>query len=114
MTGWQPRQVASTLVTPLAHEAVIASASLDWGQRYPGPPPEPNAPARTLRATSYDLVVSADGRDWRVVAGVRGRGSGKRDVLAFPLVLARYVGVRITAAIEDTPPVLEELTVPAA
>jgi hypothetical protein len=66
---------------------------------------------QTLRASSYDLVVSANGRDWTVVASVTGRTSGTHDVLSFPPVRARYVGIRITAATNNTPPILEELTV---
>jgi hypothetical protein len=74
--------------------------------------PPPPGPVQTLRASSYDLVVSANGRDWRVVASVVGRTSGTRDVLTFPPVRARYIGIRITAATNNTPPILEELTVP--
>ena len=115
-TGWQPQQIAASLDVPLAHEAAIGGATIDWGQQWPGPPGPnmhpPAGPVLTLRASSYDLVVSANGRDWTVVASVTGRTSGTRDVLAFPPVRARYVGIRITAATFDTPPILEELTVP--
>jgi trehalose/maltose hydrolase-like predicted phosphorylase len=115
-TGWQPQQITASLDVPLAREAVIDRAAVNWGQRWPGPPgpnmPPPPGPVQTLRASSYDLVVSANGRDWRVVASVVGRTSGTRDVLTFPPVRARYIGIRITAATNNTPPILEELTVP--
>jgi hypothetical protein len=115
-TGWQPARITASLDVPLAHEAAIGRAALVWGQQWPGPPGPnmhpPAGPVQTLRASSYDLVVSADGRSWSVVASVTGRTSGTRDVLTFPPVRARYVGIRITAATNDTPPVLEELTVP--
>jgi trehalose/maltose hydrolase-like predicted phosphorylase len=115
-TGWQPAQIAASLDVPLARQAAIGQATLRWGQQWPGPPGPnmhpPAGPVLTLRASSYDLVTSADGRNWTVVARVTGRTSGTRDVLTFPPVHARYVGIRITAATNGTPPVLEELTVP--
>jgi hypothetical protein len=116
-TGWQPQQIAASLNVPLARETVISHATLDWGQQWPGPPgpnvPPPPGPVLTLRASSYDLVVSANGRDWTVVASVTGRTSGTRDAFTFPPVRARYIGIRITAATNNTPPILAELTVPA-
>jgi hypothetical protein len=94
----------------------ITRVTVDWGQRWP-PAPAPNVapppgPARTLRATDYDLVVSRDGRNWTVLTQVRGRTSGTRDELRFAPVRARFVGLRITAATNQTPPVLTNLTVP--
>jgi trehalose/maltose hydrolase-like predicted phosphorylase len=117
-TGWQPEQITATVTVPLTHAAVISRATLDWGQQWP-PQPAPNVhppagPVKTLRASSYDLVASVNGRDWTVIASITGRTTGTRDVLTFPPVHARYVGVRITAATYNTPPVLEELTVPSA
>ena len=64
----------------------------------------------TLRASSYDLVASQDGKHWTVVARVRNRTAGTRDVLNFTPVHARYIGLRITSATHHTPPMLEELT----
>ncbi|MGN6177164.1 MAG: glycosyl hydrolase family 65 protein, partial [Streptosporangiaceae bacterium] len=117
-TGWQPQQVTASLTAPLAREAVISRATLDWGQQWPAQPAPnvhpPAGPVQTLRASSYDLVVSTNGRDWTVVATVTGQTSGTHDVLTFPPARARYIGVRITAATNDTPPILEELTVPSA
>ena len=71
------------------------------------PPP---GPVTTLRASSYDLVASQDGKHWTVVARVRNRTAGTRDVLNFTPVHALYVGLRITSATHHTPPMLEELT----
>ncbi|MBV9208731.1 MAG: hypothetical protein JO037_25740, partial [Actinobacteria bacterium] len=92
--------------------------TLDWGQQWPPPPapnvPPPPGPVKTLRASAYDLVVSVNGRDWTVAASVTGRTAGTRDLLTFAPVRARYVGVRITGATYNTPPILEELTVPSA
>lgn len=87
-----------------------------WGREWP-PQPAPNVhpppgPVKTLRATSYDLVVSVNGHDWTVAASVRGRVTGTRDVLTSAPVRARYVGLRISAASNGTPAILEELTVP--
>jgi hypothetical protein len=96
---------------------VIGSATLDWGQAWP-PQPAPNVhpppgPVQTLRASSYDLLVSTDGTNWTVVARVRGVTTGTHDALTFHPVRARYVRVQITAATGNVPPMLEELTVPS-
>ncbi|MBV9382522.1 MAG: discoidin domain-containing protein [Streptosporangiaceae bacterium] len=115
-TGWQPQQITSSLDVRLARDVSVSRATLLWGQEWPPPPAAnvhpPAGPVKTLRASSYDLVVSVTGRDWTVVASVTGRTTGTRDVLTFPPVRARYVGVRITAATYGTPPILEELAVP--
>jgi trehalose/maltose hydrolase-like predicted phosphorylase len=115
-TAWQPRQVAATLLVALARAAVIRSVALQWGEHYTSPQAGANGPAvaSTLRATSYDLLVSADGRTWTVVARVRGRTAGIHDVLAFPAVHARLVKLRILAATLNVPPMLAELRVPAS
>jgi trehalose/maltose hydrolase-like predicted phosphorylase len=117
-TDWQPRQITSSLTAPLAHGAVIRSATLDWGQAYP-PPPAPNVhpqpgPVKTLRASSYDLLVSTDGTSWTTAAQVSGHTHGTHDVLTFPPVHARYIRIQITAATYDTPPMLQEITVPGS
>jgi hypothetical protein len=117
-TDWQPRRITSSLTVPLAHIAVIRSATLDWGQAYP-PPPAPNVhpppgPVKTLRASSYDLLVSTNGTKWITAAQVRGVTTGTQDLLTFPPVRARYVRIQITAATHDTPPMLEEITVPGS
>jgi trehalose/maltose hydrolase-like predicted phosphorylase len=115
-TDWQPQQITARLTVPLAHPAVIRSATLDWGQAYP-PPPAPNVhpppgPVKTLRASSYNLLVSTNGTSWTTVARVRGVTTGTRDVLTFPAARARYVRIQITAATHHTPPMLEEITLP--
>ena len=107
---------ASTVT--LAHRTVIRTATLDWGRQWP-PPPAPNvhpppgpvndAPRLLLRPGGFP-----DGKHWTVVARVRNRTAGTRDALNFTPVRARYVGLRITAATHHTPPMLEELTCPAA
>ena len=113
-TDWQPRQITSSLTVRLARRTVIWTATLEWGLQWP-PPPAPNVhpppgPVTTLRASSYDLVASQDGRHWTVVARGRNRTAGTRDVLNFTPVHARYVGLRITSATHHTPPMLDELT----
>jgi trehalose/maltose hydrolase-like predicted phosphorylase len=116
-TDWQPTQVRATIDVPLTRPAVIGSATVLWGQQWPGQPAPnvhpPAGPVKTLRASSYQLVVSDDGQNWTAVASVTGRTSGTRDTLSFAPVHARYVGIRISAATYDTPPMLAELTVPA-
>ena len=113
-TDWQPRQITSSLTVRLARRTIIRTATLEWGRQWP-PPPAPNGhpppgPVTTLRASSYDLMASRDGKHWMVIAQVRNRNSGTRDVLNFTTVYARYIGLRITSATHYTPPMLEELT----
>jgi trehalose/maltose hydrolase-like predicted phosphorylase len=116
-TDWQPQQTTATLTVPLAHQAVIRSATLLWGQQYPGPPAPnvhpPTGPVETLRASDYQLEVSANGRDWTVVASVTGRTSGTRDMLTFAAENASFVRLKISAATYSTPPMLEEITIPS-
>jgi trehalose/maltose hydrolase-like predicted phosphorylase len=115
-TDWQPQQITSSLTVPLAQTATIRSATLDWGQAYPPPPapnvPPPPGPVNTLRASSYDLLVSTDGTHWTTAAQVRGDTTGTQDVLTFRPMRASYIRVQITAATYDTPPMLEEITIP--
>jgi hypothetical protein len=73
--------------------------------------PPPPRPVLTLRAVSYDVLVSVDGSAWKTVASVRNRKTGLRDVLTFPATSARYVKVRIYSSTRHTPPKLQELTV---
>lgn len=113
-TDWQPTQVPATFSAPLRGEQILSTATVTWGQQWPGVPgpnvPPPPGPVTTLRATDYVLAVSSDGRIWHTVATVTGRESGTQDVLRFTPVRARYVSLRITAAAGDTSPMLEELT----
>lgn len=107
----------ASLTVPLAHPGKIDAATLVWGSRWPGPPGPnvpPPGPVSTLRATDHQLVTSLDGRHWTVAAQVHGRTTGTRDTLRFAPAQARYVGVRISGATGGTPPMLEELTVPAS
>jgi trehalose/maltose hydrolase-like predicted phosphorylase len=117
-TDWQAQQVTASLTVPLAKAATIRSATLDWGQAYPPPPapnvPPPPGPVTPLRASSYDLQVSADGTSWTTVAQVRGATTGTQDRLTFRPVRARYVRVEITATTGNAPAMLEEVTIPGS
>ena len=80
------------------------------GARTPNVPPPPR-PVKTLRASSYTLQASANGRRWRTVASVHGVTRRTTDVLRFPLVHARFLRVRITQANNSTTlPLLQEVT----
>ncbi len=100
---------------PLGRSTRVDRAVLLWGREWPEAPapnvPPPPAPVLTLRAASYDVSTSRDGRAWTTVAQVRGRMSGLRDVLHFPTTRARFIRVRILAATNQTPPKLQELRV---
>jgi trehalose/maltose hydrolase-like predicted phosphorylase len=113
-TDWQPASVPATLTAPVANGAhVLRTASVRWGREWPPAPapnvPPPPGPVKTLRASSYQLLVSRDGHSWRVLKTVT-RTSGTLDVLHFPATRARFVRVQITASSSSTPPMLEELT----
>jgi trehalose/maltose hydrolase-like predicted phosphorylase len=116
-TGWRPQRVPARLTVRLSRGAILRTATVTWGRQWP-PQPAPNVhpppgPVKTLRASSYDVLVSQDGRSWTVVGRIRHRASGVRDVLRFAPVRARYVQLRIMAATHHTPPLLQELVVPA-
>ena len=116
---WQPQQITASVDRTATREtAVIRSATLEWGQAVPAHRPRPTSTRRRTSArrcgrAPTTCVVSADGTTWTVAAtGSRYRTTGTRDVLTFPPVHARYVRVQITAATYNTPPMLEEITVP--
>jgi trehalose/maltose hydrolase-like predicted phosphorylase len=128
-TDWQPTALPATLTSP-THTGLrlISHAVVQWGQLWP-PAPKPNVeppprPVKTLRATSYTLQVSQNGRSWVTVASVSSGKNRKTDELSFPAVRARFVRLRITAGIvlnkvtvgtkkevQKLPPLLQELTV---
>ena len=74
----------------------------------------PSGLVKTLRASSYDLLVSTDGTSWTTAAQVRGATAGTRDALTFAPVRARHVRIQITAATYGIPPMLEEITLPGS
>ena len=115
-TQWQPATVPATLTTPLSTVESISSATVLWGRQWPQPPgpnkPPAPGPVTTVRASDYDLQVSLDGHTWKTVAQVRGATTATLDKLTFPTARARYVRVSISKANGETPPMLQELTVP--
>jgi trehalose/maltose hydrolase-like predicted phosphorylase len=115
-TDWQPGKVPASLTArtagglrPINHAVVV------WGREWPPSPgpniPPPPGPVKTLRASSYRLQVSVNGRHWKTVASVNGVQSRVRDVLRFHKVSARYVRILISSETNQTPPQLDELTV---
>jgi hypothetical protein len=86
-----------------------------WGRQWPPSPgpniPPPPGPVKTLRASSYRLQVSVNGRRWKTVVSVNGVQSRVRDVLRFHKVSARYVRILVSSETNQTPPQLDELTV---
>jgi hypothetical protein len=52
------------------------------------------------RAADYDVEVSADGQDWRVVRQVR-LGAGPRDYLALPETESRWLRLKLLRAAAD-------------
>ncbi len=94
---------------PIDHAVVV------WGRAVaaragPNIPPPPG-PVKTLRASSYRLQVSVNGKRWKTVASVNGVQGRVRDVLRFHKVSARYVRMLISSETNQTPPQLDELTV---
>jgi trehalose/maltose hydrolase-like predicted phosphorylase len=114
-TFWLPDALPAAISVPLDRTQRVDHAVLTWGREWPGPPapnvPPPPRPVLTLRAVSYDLLVSADGTSWHTVAQVRNRKTGLRDVLSFAPTSARFVKVRIYSSTRHTVPKLQELTV---
>ncbi|HWE08931.1 MAG TPA: discoidin domain-containing protein [Solirubrobacteraceae bacterium] len=126
-TDWQPVRLPATVTVPTrAGHRVIGRVTLDWGRLWPlvtkpNVPPAPG-PVKTLRASSYTLQASTDGRHWRTVATVKGVNRRTTDVLSFPRVRARWLRIRITKGSQkplkktktnqhppSTMPMLEEL-----
>ena len=115
-TGWQPTSIPATLTTALTDgPRVVTTVSVQWGQQWPAASvpdqPAPAGPITTLRATSYDVTASLDGRTWHTVAQVEGRTSGTAEVLHFAPTKARYISIRIAASTGAQPPVVGELSV---
>jgi hypothetical protein len=113
-TDWSPAKVPATLTAPVRRGHPVRRAVLVWGRQWP-PAPKPNVhppprPVIDRRATRYVLLVSSDGRHWRRLVEVRFR-HGTTDTIQFPALRARFVRIRITAAADKQPPLLQELRV---
>ncbi len=116
VTGWQPAAVPSTLTASMpGGPQSVSAATLQWGQEWPSAPtptqPPPPGPVSTLRAISYSVAVSLDGRSWQTVGSVMGRMTGSTDVLHFRPARARYVAVHLIEATDQHAAILDELSV---
>ena len=115
-TDWQPMSLPATLTLPVKGKArSVHTATLTWGEKFPGAPgpniPPPPGPVTILRATSYEIQVSTDGRSWRTVATVSGRTDGTVDTVTFASTRARFIRAQLTASGSGyDQPMLEELT----
>ncbi len=114
-TDWQPQTLPATLTVTLRGKLQrVRKVTLAWGRQWPPAPgpniPPPPTPVKTVRASSYVLYVSGDGRHWRKVASVSGRTGRVVDVLRFKAVKARFVKLVMTASSQPQPPMLDELT----
>jgi hypothetical protein len=116
-TDWQPAHIASTLTVALPQTRTVSSVTALWGQRWPAAPKPnvhpPAGPVLTLRASSYDVLGSADGTHWTTLASVRDATSGLTDTLTFAPMAVRWLRVQVLAATHGQPPKLQELTAAA-
>lgn len=116
-TDWQPASLPATVTAPIAGALgrTVRTATVQWGQQWPPSPapnvPPPPGPVTTLRASSYTLQASANGRTWRTIATVSGRTAGTLDVLHFAPTRARFIRISITSGTGSQPPMLEELQI---
>jgi trehalose/maltose hydrolase-like predicted phosphorylase len=114
-TDWQPSRLPATL-TMSTHPGrrIVSHVTVLWGREWPPAPapnvPPPPGPVKTLRASSYKLQVSANGRRWQTVASVHGVTRRTTDALRFAPVPARFLRIRITKANNKTEPLLQEVT----
>ncbi len=102
-TDWQPTSLPATLTLPVKGKArSVHTATLTWGESFPPAPgpniPPPPGPVKILRATSYAIQVSVDGKTWRTVATVSGRTDGTVDTVTFPSTRARFIRAQLTAS----------------
>jgi hypothetical protein len=117
-TDWQPVSLPATLSgslhRPFGSGGRVRTATLRWGQQWPGAPgpniPPPPGPVTTLRASAYRLQVSADGHHWRTVANVTNRTHGALDVFHFRPMRARFFRLAISSSATSQAPMLQELT----
>ena len=115
-TDWQPESLPATLTLPVKGKARnVHTATLTWGEKFPGAPgpniPPPPGPVTILRASTYELEVSTDGRNWRTVASVTGRTDGTVDTVRFAATRARFIRAQLAASSSSSDqPMLEELT----
>jgi trehalose/maltose hydrolase-like predicted phosphorylase len=112
-TDWEPTALPATLTIPLKSTRTVSGATLRWGVTYP-PAPKPNVhppakPVTTRRATTFELLGSADGRHWQRLAEVKNRAEGTVDHLHFPPTALRYLRLKEASATGGEPPLLEEL-----
>ena len=113
-TDWQPATLPASVTVSGATARPVRRVTVVWGRQWP-PQPKPNVhppvgPVTTLRATSYTLQVSRDGRRWRTVARVSGRRRGPLDTFGFRPVRARFARLRITqASSAKLQPMVQEL-----
>jgi hypothetical protein len=112
-TDWQPAATTGTLSGRTLGPRRIGFATLRWGREWPQPPKPnvhpPAGPVKTLRASSYLLQLSSNGRTWRTVARVTGRNRGTIDAFSFGVVRARFYRLRIIQSNSAKPPMLQEL-----
>jgi F5/8 type C domain/Glycosyl hydrolase family 65, C-terminal domain len=100
-TDWQAARLPATITVPLGSAPRrISRVTVVWGRLWPGVkkanvPPAPG-PVKTLRASSYTVQASLNGKNWRTVASVTGVTTRITDVLRLSPVRARYIRLRLT------------------
>jgi hypothetical protein len=86
-TDWQPAKLPATLTMPThPGRRIVSRVTVLWGRESAARPQTPNVPpplgpVKMLRASSYTLQASANGRCWQTIASVHGvtrRTTGRR------------------------------------
>jgi trehalose/maltose hydrolase-like predicted phosphorylase len=111
-TDWSPVTLPATLTATVRGSKPVRRAVVTWGRQWPAvltPNVKPApGPVIVRRATSYSVLVSTNGSQWRLLTTVTGR-TGTTDTLTFRRQKIRFIRLQIASATNGMAPLLEEL-----